>query len=127
MKSLTEQAYQLYAAIKAHEGLQEQLWNELKLIAHKSHSPTAYRGPGLQWLRTKIALVELIYALVGAGAVGNDQLHLKDIVAVFEHLFQIDLGNHSDVLMDIRSRKNNPTSFVDELKAALLKKLGEGL
>lgn len=114
MRKLTKLAQQLYATLKALEEAPGRL-------------PAGYLGSCLPWSYTKVALIELIYALDSLGVIDNKKRRLKDIVRAFEDLFQIDLGNYSDVLMDIRCRKSNPTSFLDELKAALLSRLEAGL
>lgn len=109
----------------AYERFQEYLLNQLESL--KKKGPGGRRRSGLQlpWTGSKMAAIELVYGLAGAGVINNGRATLREIAEGFKELFQIDLGNYSDGLADIRARKKNTTVFMDELKAALLKKLDE--
>ena len=73
----------------------------------------------LSWTSHKIDLTELIYALISSGAVKGD---IKDLATAFEKIFNVDLGNFYRTFLEIRSRKIDPTKFIDVLKFELLKK-----
>jgi hypothetical protein len=72
----------------------------------------------MPWMLSKIALIELVYALKAVGAFGNAEL--KTIQRVIEKVFKVDLGNITRSYQDIVSRKAGQTLFLDQLKSGLL-------
>ncbi len=85
----------------------------------------AQRAPTLklQWTASKAGLVELIYALQSGGVYNNGQSEIKEIAETFEQFFQVDLGNYYHVFNEIRLRKKNRTSLLDELREKVLQKM----
>lgn len=83
--------------------------------------PTWENIKSLRWKKSKIDLVELIYSLHAAEAVNGD---LKDIMEIFEKLFNIELGNFYRTYCDIKLKKD-PVSFVSTLKNSLLEKMAK--
>jgi hypothetical protein len=77
----------------------------------------------LQWTASKANLVELIYALQSGGVYNNGQSEIKEIAETFEQFFQVDLGNYYHVFNEIRLRKKNRTSFLDQLREKVLQKM----
>tara|TARA_R110002050_G_scaffold4573_3_gene22170 strand:+ start:15963 stop:16814 length:852 start_codon:yes stop_codon:yes gene_type:complete len=75
----------------------------------------------LNWTGNNNELVELIYALYSSGKINNGNIDIKDITTAFEQVFKTDLGNYYQSFNDIRSRKINPTKFMDTLKSSLSK------
>lgn len=73
----------------------------------------------LQWTDSKVALIELIYALQASGSINHNKVDTKQIVNAFENLFAINLGNYARVFMEIRIRKSGQTNFLDHLKERL--------
>ena len=115
----------LAGTMLANERLQEHLLDKLENIRECGSIRRGRKHIFLPWSGTKVALIELIYALDSAQVIKNGKSYLKEIVEASEDFFQIDLGKYSDVLGDIRARKLNVTRFLDELKAALLRRLNE--
>ena len=70
----------------------------------------------LRWSDSKVALVELIYALNAAGSINNGKSELKQIVQLFEKMFAIELGNYARVFAEIRTRKSGTSNFINHLK-----------
>ncbi|WP_165044884.1 RteC domain-containing protein [Dysgonomonas sp. ZJ709] len=79
--------------------------------------------PLLKWTDDKVALVELIYAITKS--VNNGKGSAKKIVACFEFIFQINLGNFYDTLSAINDRKTNITRYLDSLPKNLLDTLNK--
>ena len=77
----------------------------------------------LNWTGSKVALVELIYALHSSGEFNNGATDLKDVVEYFENVFNIDLGQYRRVFLEIRARKSDRTKFLNSLKVVLLKRI----
>lgn len=77
----------------------------------------------LNWTGSKVALVELIYALHSSGEFNNGATDLKDVVEYFENIFNIDLGQYRRVFLEIRARKSDRTKFLNSLKEVLLKRI----
>lgn len=77
----------------------------------------------LRWTASKANLVELIYALQSGGVYNNGQSEIKEIAETFEQFFQVDLGNYYHVFNEIRLRKKNRTSLLDQLREKVLQKM----
>ncbi|MEO6870411.1 MAG: RteC domain-containing protein, partial [Ginsengibacter sp.] len=79
----------------------------------------------VNWTASKVALVELLYALQSAGACNNGNIDLKQMASHFEKIFNIDLGNYYRVFQEMRIRKLNRTTFLDQLKDRLVQRMDE--
>ncbi len=77
----------------------------------------------LNWTGSKVALIELLYALHTEGVFNNGAADLKDIVEYVENVFNIDLGQYRRVFLEIRSRKSDKTKFIMALNKVLLKRM----
>lgn len=80
----------------------------------------------LSWTDTKIALVELIYALQISGLINNGKTDIKTIALQFEKLFNIDLGDIYKVYNEIKGRKTiSKTKLLEKLQINLNKKIDD--
>jgi hypothetical protein len=79
----------------------------------------------LNWTASKVSLVELLYALQSVGSCNNGNIDLKQLAIHFENLFNIDLGNYYRVFQEMRIRKINRTTFLDQLKEKLTQRMDE--
>jgi hypothetical protein len=115
------------AKILAHDRLQVYLEEELSNLDRKETSMISQDVPKvkLYWTESKTSLIELIYALHSQGAVDNGKADIKDIAALFEHLFGIELGDYYRTFLEIRVRKTGRTKFIDSLKQSLIKRMDE--
>lgn len=93
--------------------------NELRKVNQKD------AAGGLIWTRSKVALVELLYALQSTGSFNNGSIGIKDLANELQSLFNIDVGNYYRVFQEIRIRKSSRTSFMDQLKDRLVKRMDE--
>lgn len=97
-----------------NEKLLNHIHSELKYIDGQSlqESQSIKR---FQWTSSKAALVELIYALYSNHSINAGAVELNEIIKTFERIFIIDLSNFHKTLVEIKSRKTNPTKFLSQL------------
>jgi hypothetical protein len=79
----------------------------------------------INWTGSKVSLVELLYALQSTGSCNNGTIDLKQLANQLEHFFNIDLGNYYRVFQEMRIRKINRTTFLDQLKHHLIQRMDE--
>lgn len=113
------------ATILANDLIELYLENQLLMLENNENSEKSQRKPNLKltWTGSKVALIELIYALHTEGVFNNGAADLKDIAEYFEHTFEIDLGQYRRVFLEIRARKNDRTKFLTTLNDSLQKRM----
>ena len=79
----------------------------------------------LVWTGSKVSLVELLYALQSAGSFNNGSIGIKTLASELQLLFNVDIGNYYRVFQEMRIRKSSRTSFMDQLKDRLVKRMDE--
>jgi len=79
-------------------------------------------SPLMQWTGTKIALVELIYALQASGCINNGNVSIKEVKEMFEKVLEVDLTDYYRLFLEIKAR-NNTTKFMDKLSEDLIRKI----
>ena len=82
-------------------------------------------GSELFWTESKIALIELIYAIHSTGAINNGATELNELAKAFEELFHIELGDPYRAFVEMRLRKKDRTKFIDFLKNRLLDRMDD--
>jgi hypothetical protein len=109
------------AKILAHDLVQVYLENKLLEISNKGIREKSQRNHNAKqtWTGSKVALIELLYALQSKGMFNNGTSDLKDIAEYFETIFDIDLGQYRRTFLEIRARKTDKTKFIDALKETL--------
>lgn len=115
------------AQIKAYDRLVTYLNIQLENLNKPRNTPEPFYLaplPRLQWTGTKIALVELIYALHASGSVNNGDIEIKELAQFFENIFQFELGEFYRDFTQIKNRQK-PTRFMEELSRALVLKINE--
>lgn len=78
-----------------------------------------------RWTGTKIAAIELGYAIYAAGVLNDGNADIKEIMTYIEASFKIDLGDYYRTYLAIRERKKDKTSFLTSLINKLLRKMDE--
>ena len=78
-----------------------------------------------KWTGSKVALIELIYALHAEGVFNNGTTDLKETAKFFEETFDIDLGQFHRTFFEIRARKSERTKFLNSLRDTLVKRMDE--
>lgn len=113
------------ARILANDLIQLYLENQLIMIENKDSSEKTQRKPNikLMWTGSKVALIELLYALHSEGAFNNGSVDLKDIAEYFAQVFEIDLGQYRRTFLEIRARKSDRTKFINSLNDSLIKRM----
>ena len=114
------------AQIIANDQIQLYVQAEMAKVAKRSiddlkKSPTSTQ----KWTGSKIALVELIYALHAEGVFNNGSSDLKDVAGFFESSLNVELGQFHRVFLEMRSRKSNRTKFLCSLKETLVRRMDE--
>mgnify|MGYP001030947456 CR=1 FL=1 len=116
------------AKILANELLEIYLTNrlhELERREQRKRVKNGFMGKVLRWTGTKRALVELIYALDACGCLNKGTVDIKEIVAYFEYVFDIDLGDFYHTYMELKAKTKDRTGFLSTLKDRLLMRMRE--
>lgn len=113
------------AKIMAHDLIQVYLEDKLLVLDKKDPKEKAQANPKTKqtWTGSKVALIELLYALHTEGVFNNGTSDLKDIAEYFENVFNIDLGQYHRAFLEIRMRKSDQTKFLNALKEKLTKRM----
>jgi len=78
---------------------------------------------GMVWTGSKTDLVELLYALHASRIVNGGNMDIKEMVAHFEQMFNVDLGQFYHTYMEIRARKTSRTRCLDQLGQNLIQRM----
>lgn len=73
----------------------------------------------LKWSASKVALIELAYALHQSNCFNGGNIEFSEIMRSFEKTLDIDLGNYYKTVTEIKDRKNGRTKFLHRLSANL--------
>ena len=126
----TSQDY-MVAKIMANDRLEVYLKTEIDALSIKANNPNWGQvgnlgSSSLQWTESKTALVELIYALQASTAINKGGVDIRELVALFEQIFNVRLTDVYRTYLEIKIRAI-PTKFLDSLKVGLVKKIEEDL
>lgn len=116
------------AKIIANDNIQIYLENNIKKYqnGNQDSQNTEVNHKGLRWTGSKVALVELMYALNAQGVLNNGNLSLNEIAKNIESAFNLDIGQFNRIYLEIRSRKTmEKTNFLNSLKDNLVKRMDE--
>jgi hypothetical protein len=113
------------ARILANDMLNKYLNEQLNLLDQPKEQPFPETGKcKSDWTDPKIGLIELGYALVAKGCINNGSCDIKEVMHLFESIFNIDLGDFYHTFLEIKTRQN-PTKFLDSLRSALIHKIDD--
>jgi hypothetical protein len=115
------------AKIMANDLIQVYLEDELTNLEKIPVTEKSHLNPKSQqtWTGSKVALIELIYALHSEAVFNNGTSDLKSVFEFFENTLKIDLGQYLRTFLEIRVRKTNRTKFLDGIKESLIKKMDD--
>lgn len=115
------------AKILAHDLVQVYLEDKLRTIEYKvlKEKSQLNHNAKLTWTASKVALIELLYALQSEGAFNYGRADLKEIMDHFERTFNIDLGQYRRTFLEIRARKTERTKYINTLKVTLNKRMDD--
>ncbi|WP_321373411.1 RteC domain-containing protein [uncultured Draconibacterium sp.] len=118
---------QTLAKIIAYERLVKYVENEIiKLKNNQGSIPNEELDnfrTNAHWSDTNTALVELVYALDSLKAVNNGHIEIKELIRIFETMFNVKLGDYYRIFKEIQKRKKDRTKFLNSLVEALNKRM----
>jgi hypothetical protein len=79
----------------------------------------------LNWTGSKADMIELIYGLETVGVINKGSADIKEIASCFEALFNINLGNYYRQFLDIRLRKKEKTTFLNQMQERLEQRMND--
>ena len=107
------------ANIIANDLVKEFLENEIASLDKNVKSSRGISDKRIKWTGSKVALIELIYALHAESLFNEGTAELKETVSHFEKMFHIELGQFNRTFLEIRSRKSDRTKFLNTLTRSL--------
>ena len=115
------------ARILANDTIKIYLETEISKLENKE-DPNTVATPFRKiqkWTGSKVALVELIYALHTEGVFNNGASELKEVTTFFEAAFDVDLGQFNRTFLEIRARKSERTKFLNVLREKLILRMDD--
>ena len=80
----------------------------------------------LKWTGTKLALVELVYALHNEKIINNGNISLNECIKAVENFFNTEINQHNRIFLEIRNRKTiDKTNFINSLHVNLNNKINQ--
>jgi hypothetical protein len=113
------------AKIMANDLIQNYLESEIVKIENKAPLFNLTERQVQKWTGTKIALIELVYALHAEGVFNNGASDLKETAKFFEEVFDVDLGQFHRTFFEMRARKADRTKFLNTLRDTLIRRMDE--
>lgn len=112
--------------LMANDRLAAFLNSEIAKLNRQEEQPEHYAVINSQcWTDKKTAIVELIYAIHTEKSLNSGNISLKLLAAIFSKTFNINLDDLYNIFLEIRSRKNNRTEYLDRLVTALKRRMDE--
>ena len=117
------------AKIIAHDLVQVFLEDEIASLDRKElkaqSKSEVLPNPTIFWTGSKVALIELMYALHAEGSLNNGKIELNAIADFIEKSFGIDLGQFHRSFLELRERKTGRTKYIDTLREKLIKRMDD--
>ncbi|MCK0145273.1 RteC domain-containing protein [Arenibacter sp. F26102] len=113
----------LIANLVGYQGFLKYLQNKLGMSSTIG-SASKVVMPEIEWTGSKVALVELGFALYHSGSINHGRASIKSVMRFLEQVTAMDLGDYHHTSIRLRNR-TNPTKFVDKLKNSLQKWISE--
>lgn len=112
------------AKILANDMLSAYLMHEMGLLNNNCVKVGTFGLPAtkITWKGSKAELQEQIYSWDSAGIFGD--VPLTQLHCYIQNVFNIQLDNNLSRTFGELKIRNNPTPFIDKLKAALLRRMG---
>jgi len=99
---------------------------ETKLKRHEISVSKSKSDNALKWTGTKVALVELVYALHNEKIINNGNISLNECVKAVETFFNTEIKQHNRIFLEIRNRKTiDKTSFINSLQINLNNRINQ--
>ncbi|RAR46464.1 RteC domain-containing protein [Flavobacterium lacus] len=110
------------ANFTAMKRIKNQLLNKIEKKKTKKEKEDKSK---LQWTGSKVALVELIYALNAAGVVNNGKASLNETCQLMQTMFNTELGQFNRIYLEIKARKTERTKFLNTLQTNLITRMNQ--
>lgn len=120
----TSHDYRL-ARMMANDKIKSYLEDQISRLEQKVESGMPLNAKAQKWTGSKVALVELVYALHAEGVFNDGTSGLKEVVAFFESAFSVDLGQFNRTFLEIRTRKSERTKFLNALREKLVLRMDD--
>lgn len=119
----------LFAKIRAYELLQEFILEEIRKLDNPGKPGDPMPDlPKLKWTGEQVNLVELAYGIYYTGQLNHGKVEVKDIIALFEAVFQVKIKAAYHVFGNIRRRKSiSTTAYIDRMREAIQQRVDEDL
>lgn len=113
------------AHIIANDAIQKYIEQSRREVVKNVQENSSTSKPSfLKWTGTKVALVELLYAIHASHVINNGEISIKSIAQTAEQMFNINLGQFNRIFLEIKNRKSiEQTSFLNSLKSNLERKI----
>ena len=118
--------------IMANDLLNVYLEDELIKLDMKDNNVSTYtcgaiasKKSKLSWTDSKVALIELMYALHSKGVFNYGTADLKEVATFIQESLGVDLGQYHRTFLEIRIRKTGRTKFLDSLNESLIHRMDE--
>lgn len=79
----------------------------------------------IKWTASKVATIELGYALYSYGALNNGNADIREIMNLLESCFDIELNDYYRTYIALRNRKKDRTHFLNSLIESLTRRMDE--
>ncbi|MDR2010941.1 MAG: RteC domain-containing protein [Bacteroidales bacterium] len=79
----------------------------------------------IKWTASKVAVIELGYALHSYKALNNGNADIREIMDLLESCFDIELNDYYRTYIALRNRKKDRTNFLNSLIESLTKRMDE--
>lgn len=113
---------QIIANHLLNEYLQSQINKIERNLFAENLPPIPKETSQLKWTDSKVALIELMYALHTSGSFNQGSLELKELAQMLSTAFNIELGEFYRTWSEIKLRKD-PAKYLDALKVCLENKI----
>lgn len=80
----------------------------------------------LQWVDSKNALIELLYGIYAVKSLASSELQIKKLAIVFEHIFNIQLGDLHHAFHRMKYRTGDRCIYLTKMKKELERYMDEG-
>ncbi|MGF7072354.1 RteC domain-containing protein [Mucilaginibacter sp. 3215] len=118
----TSHDYKL-SKIIAHEKFQEYLNLELARLGNEDfvalNGKKVFPFPHPQWTASQTDAAELLYSLQTSCAVNNGNIDIKDLVLIWEFIFQMEIKEPYHKLIDVAKRQKEMFVFLTRLRNSL--------
>ncbi|RYZ88035.1 MAG: tetracycline regulation of excision, RteC [Moraxellaceae bacterium] len=113
------------AQLLANEMLGKYLGEKLDSLKYGTTSIIPQEHRLKKWTASKVALIELVYALHSEGVFNNGAMELKEVADLLSNAFGVDLGHYHKAFLEIRERKNDRTKFLNTLREGLILRMDD--